>query len=185
MVGRFYCGCLGCACPCWSATCLMSVWGVHVLVGLPPVLCLCGVCMSLLVCHLSYVCVGCACPCWSVAVIVSVWGVHVLVGLLPSLCLFEVCMSLLVCCLSCVCVGCGVHILVGLPPLFGVCNYQQDNWLELLPLAEFAYNNAPSATTGVSPKGYHLNISIHPEHDLSSTLTCNYAIDLNKLHLFL
>ena len=31
------------------------------------------------------------------------------------------------------------------------CNYQQDNWSELLPLAEFAYNNAPSATTGVSP----------------------------------
>lgn len=30
------------------------------------------------------------------------------------------------------------------------CNYQQDNWSELLPLAEFAYNNAPNATTGVS-----------------------------------
>ena len=27
------------------------------------------------------------------------------------------------------------------------CNYQQDNWSELLPLVEFAYNNAPSATT--------------------------------------
>ena len=31
------------------------------------------------------------------------------------------------------------------------CNYQQDNWSELLPLAEFAYNNTLSATTGVSP----------------------------------
>jgi hypothetical protein len=31
------------------------------------------------------------------------------------------------------------------------CNYQQDHWSELLPLAEFAYNNALSATTGVSP----------------------------------
>ena len=29
------------------------------------------------------------------------------------------------------------------------CNYQQDNWSELLPLAEFAYNNALSATTSV------------------------------------
>jgi len=29
------------------------------------------------------------------------------------------------------------------------CNYQQDNWSELLPLAEFAYNNALSAITGV------------------------------------
>ena len=26
------------------------------------------------------------------------------------------------------------------------CNYQQDNWSKLLPLAEFAYNNALSAT---------------------------------------
>jgi len=50
--------------------------------------------------------------------------------------------------------------------------YQQDNWSDLLPLAEFAYNNAPSVTTGVSPffanKGYHPNITIHLEHDLSS-----------------
>src|SRR6201999_4134220 len=69
------------------------------------------------------------------------------------------------------------------------CNYQQDNWADLLPLAEFAYNNAPSATTGVSPffanKGYHPNISIHPERDLSSALARDYAIDLNELHLFL
>jgi hypothetical protein len=31
------------------------------------------------------------------------------------------------------------------------CNYQQDNWSELLPLVEFAYNNTPSLTTGISP----------------------------------
>ena len=31
------------------------------------------------------------------------------------------------------------------------CNYQQDNWNTLLPLAEFAYNNTPSATTSTSP----------------------------------
>ena len=47
------------------------------------------------------------------------------------------------------------------------CNYQQDNWSELLPLAEFAYNNTPSATTGVFPffasKGYHSNLSVYPE----------------------
>ena len=52
------------------------------------------------------------------------------------------------------------------------CNYQQDNWSELLPLTEFAYNNAPNATTGVTPffanKGYHPNISVHPEQDLAS-----------------
>ena len=53
------------------------------------------------------------------------------------------------------------------------CNYQQDNWADLLLLAEFAYNNALSATTGISPffanKGYHPNISIHLECDLTST----------------
>jgi hypothetical protein len=69
------------------------------------------------------------------------------------------------------------------------CDYQHDNWSELLPLAEFAYNNAPSATTGVSPffanKGYHLNLSIHPEHDLSSSHAQDYAIDLDELHQFL
>jgi len=47
------------------------------------------------------------------------------------------------------------------------CNYQQDNWSSLLPLAEFAYNNALNTTTGISPffanKGYHLNITVHPE----------------------
>jgi len=31
------------------------------------------------------------------------------------------------------------------------CNYQQDNWSKLLPLAEFVYNNAPSATTSIPP----------------------------------
>jgi len=31
------------------------------------------------------------------------------------------------------------------------CNYQQDNWSELLTMAEFAYNNTLSATTGLTP----------------------------------
>jgi hypothetical protein len=69
------------------------------------------------------------------------------------------------------------------------CNYQQDNWSELLPLAEFAYNNAPSATTGVSPffanKGYHPNISVYPERDLTSARARDYAVDLDELHEFL
>ena len=65
------------------------------------------------------------------------------------------------------------------------CNYQQDNWSKLLPLVEFAYNNAPSATTGVSlffaNKGYHLNITVHPKYDIASSRAHNFAIDLNKL----
>ena len=39
-------------------------------------------------------------------------------------------------------------------------NYQQTDWACLLPLAEFAYNNAPSATTGFSP--FFTNKSYHP-----------------------
>jgi len=54
------------------------------------------------------------------------------------------------------------------------CNYQQDNWSELLPLMEFVYNNALSATTGVSPffanKRYYLNITVHPEHNIAFSL---------------
>jgi len=46
------------------------------------------------------------------------------------------------------------------------CNYQQDNWSELLPLAEFTYNNALSTTTSVFPffanKRYHLNMILLP-----------------------
>ena len=65
------------------------------------------------------------------------------------------------------------------------CNYQQDNWSELLPLAEFAYNNAPSTTTGISPffanKEYHPNITVHPEHDITSSRVCDFAIDLDEL----
>ena len=68
-------------------------------------------------------------------------------------------------------------------------NYQQDNWAELLLLAEFAYNNTPSATTGVSPffanKGYHPNISVFPEHDMTSTQAREYTVDLDSLHQFL
>jgi len=65
------------------------------------------------------------------------------------------------------------------------CNYQQDNWSELLPLTEFAYNNAPSATTSVSPffanKGYHPNITVHSKHDIASSRACNFTVDLDEL----
>jgi len=69
------------------------------------------------------------------------------------------------------------------------CNYQQDNWVDLLPLAEFAYNNAPSATTGVllffANKGYHPNISVYPECDMTSTRARDYAVNLKSLHQYL
>jgi len=66
------------------------------------------------------------------------------------------------------------------------CNYQQDNWSEILPLAEFTYNNSPSATTGVTPffanKGYHPNITVFPERELASVKAREFVIDLEELH---
>jgi len=65
------------------------------------------------------------------------------------------------------------------------CNYQQNNWSELLPLAEFAYNNAPSATTSISPffanKGYHPNLSVYPEWDIASSCAYDFVLNLDKL----
>jgi hypothetical protein len=69
------------------------------------------------------------------------------------------------------------------------CSYQQDNWSELLPLGEFAYNNAPAASTGVSPfftyKGYHPNITVYPEHKLASQKARDFVVDLDELHTVL
>jgi len=65
------------------------------------------------------------------------------------------------------------------------CNYQQNNWSELLSLVEFAYNNALSTTTGISPffanKGYHLNITVYPECNIASFQAHDFTIDLNEL----
>jgi len=70
--------------------------------------------------------------------------------------------------------------------LWVFCNYQQDNWSELLPLREFGYNNAPGASTRVSPffanKGYHPNIMVHPECELASQCAREYVVNLDELH---
>ena len=43
----------------------------------------------------------------------------------------------------------------------------------LLPIIEFAYNNTPNVTIGLTlfytNKGYHPSITIHPEHDIAFT----------------
>jgi len=50
---------------------------------------------------------------------------------------------------------------------------------------EFAYNNALSATTGVSPffanMGYHPNITVHPERNIASSKACDFTVDLDEL----
>jgi hypothetical protein len=60
-----------------------------------------------------------------------------------------------------------------------------DNWSELLLLVEFPYNNAPS-TMGISPifgnRGYHPNITVHPECNLSSAQARDFVVGLDELH---
>jgi hypothetical protein len=66
------------------------------------------------------------------------------------------------------------------------CNFQQDNWHSLLPIAEFCYNNTPSSTTGVSPffanKGYNPAFTIHSEYELASLKAQELVTDLQELH---
>ena len=39
-------------------------------------------------------------------------------------------------------------------------NFEQNDWVRLLPMAEFAYNNAKNASTGYTP--FKLNCEYHP-----------------------
>jgi len=43
-------------------------------------------------------------------------------------------------------------------------NYDQDDWYDLLPLVEFAYNNTPHSATNLTPffanKGYHPHLEV-------------------------
>jgi len=56
-------------------------------------------------------------------------------------------------------------------------------------MAEFAYNNAPNASTGITPfyanKGYHPNITVRPETDIRSDLAQDFVVNLDELHSFL
>ena len=49
------------------------------------------------------------------------------------------------------------------------CDYQQDNWASLLPLAEFAYNNSSHSATKMSP--FMANFGYHPVFSLSMPLS--------------
>src|SRR5260221_1929876 len=65
-------------------------------------------------------------------------------------------------------------------------NYQQDDWAPLLPLAEFAYNNTTSKTTGVSPffvnKCYHPRMTPNLLAPSLSSEAQHYIADLDQLH---
>jgi hypothetical protein len=40
------------------------------------------------------------------------------------------------------------------------CNYEQSDWSEMLPMAEYAYNNSVTSATGMSP--FYANYGFHP-----------------------
>jgi transposase InsO family protein len=46
-------------------------------------------------------------------------------------------------------------------------NDRQDNWIALLPLAQIAYNQSPTTTTGTSP--FYANYGFEP-NDLTGTM---------------
>jgi hypothetical protein len=70
--------------------------------------------------------------------------------------------------------------------LWVYCNYQQNNWKQLLPMAEFCYNNSYSETTKVSPfftnYGYHPRFT-QPLGEVTKELpeVSEYVGTLNKL----
>jgi len=69
------------------------------------------------------------------------------------------------------------------------CNYEQDSWSKLLPLAEFTYNNAPHSSTGISPffamRGYDPLIAIYPDTEITDLRACHFAVNFNEHHKFL
>jgi len=66
------------------------------------------------------------------------------------------------------------------------CNYQQSNWLQLLPVAEFVYNNTPSSTTSISPfytnKGYYPRMELQVKCDAQITEANSFVMDLRTVH---
>src|SRR5882724_7121585 len=67
-------------------------------------------------------------------------------------------------------------------------NYQQEDWVNLLPLAEFVYNNMSHSATMVTPffanKGFHPKLEVSLEPVVSATAH-QFATDLNELHRYL
>jgi hypothetical protein len=60
-------------------------------------------------------------------------------------------------------------------------NYQQDNWAQLLPIAEFAANNHTSETTGLSP--FFSNYGFHPKFDLEPDIRVDHPEEGQARHL--
>ena len=67
-------------------------------------------------------------------------------------------------------------------------NYQQDDWADLLPIAEFAYNNAPHSATQISP--FFANYGYNPRATLSLDVSVpdptahDFSKSLSDLHRY-
>jgi hypothetical protein len=63
-------------------------------------------------------------------------------------------------------------------------NYHQDDWVDWLPLAEFAANNAVSETTGVSPffanYGFNPQLGVKPSAPYLLNLTTAQKVQFYK-----
>jgi len=66
------------------------------------------------------------------------------------------------------------------------CTYQQSDWVKLLPLAEFCFNNSFLATTNISPffanKGYHLWLEFQLDRELYPDIAEPYLANLEKIY---
>ncbi len=71
--------------------------------------------------------------------------------------------------------------------LWHYVNTKQNNWVQLLPMAQFTYNNARNETTGKTPfeanYGYHLEVwrDLRAHRSQSQKAILNIA-ELKKLH---
>ena len=66
--------------------------------------------------------------------------------------------------------------------LWAFVNFEQNDWAQLLPMAEFAYNNAKNVSTGFTP--FELNYGYYPrvsyKKDLNSCSPSKTAEELSS-----
>jgi len=74
------------------------------------------------------------------------------------------------------------------PYLHTFCNYEQNNWSEMLPMGEYAYNNSVTTATGLSP--FYVNYGFDPrtswpvEIEAMNPAGRNYAHWMVSVHAF-
>jgi len=74
------------------------------------------------------------------------------------------------------------------PYLHTFCNYEQNNWSEMLPMGEYAYNNSVTMATGLLP--FYANYGFHPwtswpvEIEAMNLAGRNYMHWMVSVHVF-